>query len=359
MNYAFGVQFVELTPVHLSRKNLNDKDEKEIAKQIKVDETRYKGLHGLAILSRFPLENVRLVPFQTQPYDWFKEEKKGVSALENGKRKLMKTIFYEEVLSEVRRGGRSALLADIVDERFPTGRITVAATHLENRTKSKNRTKQLEELLELIKDIKNPLVLAGDMNTSGSDLTPTSIRRELIKRYGNPKYWLKQAIQYALGFGLVEDFALGALGFGAKYADPTVRGIPFFSPNAARQFFTALKKFRFADGNAFDFRGDSMRSTGGKSKTLANSNERGAKGFITTYQVKRPIFILGKYKLDWIFVKPVALKKPTNRAESYQFAPHFGRTLTDLNEALDNRISDHRPMLVDLPLGEPSLTINR
>lgn len=357
MNYAFGVQFVELTPVHLNQIAQGiTTDEKEIVELLKLDTARYKGLHGIAILSRFPLENVRLMPFKTQPYDWYKEEKKGATSLEKTKRKLAEIAFAENVSSEVRRGGRTTLLADIVDARFPSGRVSIAATHLENRTKSKNRSKQLEELLEIVKEIRNPLILAGDMNTSGSDLTPTSIRRELMKRYGNPKYWIKQAVQYALGFGLVEDAAIGIFGFGRKYADPTVRDIPFIAPNAASQFFTKIKKFRFDDGNSFDFRGDERRSTGGKKKTLANSNERGAKGFITTYQVARPMYILGKYKLDWIFVKPATLKNPTDEKQSYQFAPHFGRTLTLVNEATEDHLSDHRPMLVDLPLGEPNLS---
>jgi endonuclease/exonuclease/phosphatase family metal-dependent hydrolase len=49
--------------------------------------------------------------------------------------------------------------------RFPNGRVTIAATHLENRTKSINRLKQLEELLDTVKDIRHPVILAGDMNT--------------------------------------------------------------------------------------------------------------------------------------------------------------------------------------------------
>ena len=360
MNYAFGVQFVELSPIHLSQKaELANADEKELTEFLKVDANRYRGLHGVAILSRFPLENVRLVPFKNQPYDWYKEEKNGASILENGKRKLAQTIFLEETASEVRRGGRTTLIADIVDARLPSGRISIAATHLENRTKSANRVKQLNELLETIKEIRNPVVVAGDMNTSGSDLTPTSFRRELMRRFGNPRYWIKQVIQYALGFGFVEDVGLGSLAFGRKYADPTVRDIPFFSSNSARKFFTTLKKFRFTDGGAFDFRGDAARSSNGKGKTLANSNERGGKGFITTYQVNRPLYIIGKYKLDWIFVKPANLQNPTDRRESYQFAPHFGRTLFAVNEAVPDRISDHRPMIVDLPLGEPLLTIKK
>jgi endonuclease/exonuclease/phosphatase family metal-dependent hydrolase len=356
MNYAFGVQFVELSPVHLSQElDGANAEEKEISEVIKVDPLRYKGLHGVAILSRFPLENVRLVPFKNQPYDWYQREKTGASMLEKGKRKIAGKIFLEKTLREVRRGGRATLLAEISDARFPNGRVTIAATHLENRTESMNRVKQLKELLDTVKDIRHPVVIAGDMNTSSSDFTPTSVRRELTKRYGNPQYWIRKGIGYALGFGLIEDTVLDGLTFWRKQSDPTVRHIPFLMPNSERKFFSTLKDFRFSDGGAFDFRGDEERSYGNKNKLLANSNERGGKGFVNTYQVKRPIKFVGKYKLDWIFVKPADLKKPTDYHGSYRFAPHFGRTFAEVNEVVSDRISDHRPLIVDLPLGETSL----
>ncbi|MDQ3322782.1 MAG: endonuclease/exonuclease/phosphatase family protein [Acidobacteriota bacterium] len=357
MNYAFGVQFVELSPVHLSlKKKAATAPEKELAEIIKVDPLRYKGLHGVAILSRFPLENVRLVPFKNQPYDWYQSEKTGASMLEKGKRKIAGKIFLEETLREVRRGGRATLLADISDARFPNGRVTIAATHLENRTESMNRVKQLRELLDTVKDIRHPVVVAGDMNTSSSDFTPTSIRRELYKRYGKPQYWIRKGIGYALGFGLIEDTVLDGLTFWRKQSNPTVRHIPFIMPNSERKFFSTLEDFRFSDGGAFDFRGDEERSYRNKNKMLANSNERGGKGFVNTYQVTRPIKFIGKYKLDWIFVKPADLKKPDDKKGSYCFAPHFGRTFAEVNETIKDRISDHRPMIVDLPLDKPSIS---
>jgi endonuclease/exonuclease/phosphatase family metal-dependent hydrolase len=357
MNYAFGVQFVELTPVHLSREKEDaTEQEKELTEIIRVDPALYKGLHGIAILSRFPLENVRLVPFKNQPYDWYRSEKNGTSLIEKGKRKLSEKVFLEETLREVRRGGRTTLLADIADPRFPNGRVTIAATHLENRTESANRVEQLEELLDSIKEICNPVVLAGDMNTSSADFTPTSLRRELVKRYGNPQYWIRKGIGYALGFGLIEDTVLDALTFWRKQSDPTVRHIPFLMPNSEHKFFSTLEDFRFADGGAFDFRGDKERSYQNRDKKLANSNERGGKGFVNTYQVARPIKFVGKYKLDWIFVKPADLKKPNDSKGAYRFAPHFGRTFSEVNEVVPDRISDHRPLIVDLPLGEPPLT---
>ncbi len=354
MNFAFGVQFVELSPIQIKQEiKAEDESEKEVLDLIAVDPDRYKGLQGVAILSRFPLENVRLLPFKNQPYDWYESEKKGVSLLEKGKRQISKRVFLEKILPEVRRGGRTTLIAEIADPRFPTGRVSIVGTHLENRTKPANRHKQLKELLEEIKEIRHPVILAGDMNTSTSDLTPTSFTRELTKRFGSPKFWIKRGISMIFGIGFLENFALTAITFGRTHADPTVKSIPYISPNPERKFFRTLEKFRFADGGAFDFRGDAARSSGRKGKRLSNSNERGKFGFITTYQVKRPIGFIGKYKLDWIFVKPANPEKEDK--QTYLFAPHFGRTLTDINEVVEDRISDHRPLIVDLPLIEPKL----
>ena len=162
MNYAFGAQFVELTPVNLTREKPSaDKETKEMQDIVRVDPARYKGIHGLAILSRFKLENVRLVPFRHNPYDWYESEKKGVSGLEKGKRKASAVIFMEKSLQEVRKGGRTTLYADIVDRRFPSGRVTIVATHLENRSKPKGRVKQLKEILKMTKSVGHELIMAG------------------------------------------------------------------------------------------------------------------------------------------------------------------------------------------------------
>ncbi|HLM56175.1 MAG TPA: endonuclease/exonuclease/phosphatase family protein [Pyrinomonadaceae bacterium] len=354
MNYAFGVQFVELGPVALSGEPPSaDAEENEILNLVRVDPARYKGLHGVAILSRFPLENVRLAPFTHQPYDWYGREKRGPSLLERGKREIAHRVFLEKTLREVRRGGRTMLLAEIADARFPQGRVSIVATHLENRTKPKGRVRQLEELLARIKNIGHPVVVAGDMNTSTEDGTPTSVRRELTKRVGSKNFWIRQGISYAIGYGFIRDFAIGGISRARRHADPTVRHIPFVSPNPGGKFFSTLKDFRFADGGAFDFRGDPERSTGGSSETFGNSNERAGKGFVRTYQVNSPVKFVGGYKLDWIFVKPAGLTEPHDDDEPYRFAPHFGRTLKAINEVVEGRVSDHRPMLVDLPLTDP------
>ncbi|HEY0366337.1 MAG TPA: endonuclease/exonuclease/phosphatase family protein, partial [Pyrinomonadaceae bacterium] len=316
------------------------------------------GLHGTAILSRFSLENVRLQPFEHQPHDWYKEEIEGVKPLEKGKRKAGELVFQEKVRREVRRGGRMMLTAEIADARIPGGRMVVVATHLEDKTKPEGRRKQLEELLGRIQSMEAPVVVAGDMNTSTHDSTPTSVERELKKRLGSKSFWIKQGLGILTGVKLPTLLLKGFNTYRTQ-ADPTVRNIPLVASNPEAEFFDRLKDFRFADGSAFDFRGERARSIGGKEDPLANSNQRGDKGFITTYEVERTISFVGKFKLDWIFVRPPSLTEPYDEEQPHRFAPHFGRTLKTLNDAMKDRISDHAPIIVDLPLTEPPVTKTR
>jgi endonuclease/exonuclease/phosphatase family metal-dependent hydrolase len=357
MNYAYGVEFVEVDPIALGREQFEElppEDRAKLASEISVDQTRYRGLHGNAILSRFPLENVRVEPFEHQPHDWYKDELKSVRPLEAGKRKAGELVFQEKVQREVRRGGRMMLTAEIRDARLPGGRLTIVATHLEDKTKPEGRRKQLEELLARIKDVNSPVVVAGDMNTTTQDGTPLSAERLLKNRLGSRSFWIKQGLGILTGIKL-PTLLLGGLNAYRRQADPTVRSIPLVASNPEAEFFDRLKDFRFADGGAFDFRGERNRSVGGKVGPLANSNQRGDKGFITTYEVERTVAFIGKFKLDWIFVKPPALTEAYAKAGPHRFAPHFGRTLKSLNDAVTERVSDHSPLMVDLPLGEPQM----
>lgn len=359
MSYAFGVEFVEVDPLTLGNEKLDQDalaDRDELLKQLAVDPARTLGLHGNVILSRFPLQNVRIVRFQTQGHDWFDGEKKTVAPLEKGKRKAGEVAFLEKVMREVRRGGRMMLLAEIADPRIPGGRATLVNAHLEAKTKPAKRRRQLEELLATLKPIDQPVILAGDFNTSGSDATPTSLKRELKKRLGDSAFWAQYGIKWATGLGLLYDASRGAFNFGRSYSDPTVRHIKFILENDEAGFFKTLADFRFADGGAFDFRGSPQRSADGHGGKLANSNERADKGFKPTYEPERS-FKLARLKLDWIFVKPPGLRTPEDAQAAYLFAPHFGRTLQALNYSLGERISDHNPLLVDLPLTEPALPV--
>ncbi len=117
-----------------------------------------------------------------------KQERESVQPLEAGKRKASELVFREKVQREIRRGGRMMLTAEIADERFPEGRMTIVATHLEDKTKPEGRRKQLEELLNRISAVNATVVVAGDMNTSTHDGTPLSIERALKNRLGQQEF---------------------------------------------------------------------------------------------------------------------------------------------------------------------------
>jgi len=357
MNYAYGVEFVEVDPLVLGTETfegVNDPTERAaLMKESAIDQARSRNLHGTAILSRYPLSNVRLIPFKYQGYDWYAEEKKKISKLEEARRKGAAFVFDETIAREVRRGGRMMLLADIEDADLPGGRVTILATHLEDKVKPEGRVKQLEEVLSQIKDIANPVIVAGDMNTNGMDAAPTSFKRAIKHRLGSGSFWVNRGIKYATGVGLLYDVSLGAFKTLRTWNDPTVKSVKFVSENPEEKFFEKLKEFRFSDGGAFDFRGLKSFSTGESEDTLSDSNERASKGFVPTFSLEGKVDF--DFKLDWFFVKPVGLTDPDDRNQPFNFAPAFGRTLRALNESIKDRISDHNPITVELPLGKPKL----
>lgn len=357
MNYVYGVEFIEIDPLNIGSDPLNEVAAGEtritLRRLIDIDRDRYQGLHGNAILSRFPIKSARLVPLKCRPYDWLVNEKKRISVAESARRQLGKMAFLHNIPREIRYGGRAVLIAELEVPALDGGRLTVVATHLENRCNPSERRRQMQELLSLIKDLDGPVVLAGDMNTTGNSLRPTTIAKEMVKRVGNLNFWASQVIKAFTPFGLAFDFSFAALLFARTASDPTSSGIYLLAPNKEAGLFRDIERFRFADGFAFDFRGDPERTINKTKGTLANSNQRAqTKGFISTYATKRTYWAVGKNKLDWIFVKGYA-KDQKSKSEPYRLAPHFARTLEKLNYGLGYRISDHNPITVDLPLAEP------
>lgn len=356
MNWAYGVEFLEIDSKQLGTDTFDDKESEQERQQLldlfHVDKDKVRALHGNAILSRYPIRSARLVPFKAG-YDWFKETK--ITSLEKAKRKAA-ILIGEDLLQEVRRGGRTTLFVDLDVPDAPEHRLTVAATHMENRAKPKARRQQMVELLNEVSDVHNPVVVAGDLNTTGSDGTPTSVPNMLYKRFGSTDFWTTKGVQWTTGVGMAYGASKGAIKLaGYQYrVDPTTANIPGLSANLERGLFSTIEKFHFADGKAFDFRGVPERTFNGKSGTLADSNQRLAKGFAPTFVAE---LTWGKvrvvrFKLDWIFVKS-ELENPRDPKGSYVFAPHFARTLSDLNNSPLEPISDHSPMTVDLPFHDP------
>jgi hypothetical protein len=213
----------------------------------------------------------------------------------------------------------------------------------------------MKALLAGIQEDGNPVVIAGDLNTTGKNNTPTSVRDEIMSRVTDYKFWTGHAISYFNPLGIYK-FGLLPVHYLHGYNDPTALHLPIVWEHRERPLFKAVKNFRFADGHAFDFRGDPDRTLNGRSRTLADSNARAGKGFVPTYAFSRDYWgLVGRFKLDWVFVKP--FEDPSQPGQNDRFAPHFPQTMRELNESMPDRISDHAPMTVDLPLGQTTVSM--
>ena len=321
-NYAFATEFIELSPL-VYKSNLDPK--------------HYLGLHGNAILSKYPIKHARIIRLPGC-YNWYETELRRKSPLESARRISAKAVFKEYISNEVRRGGRCALIADI---ELPNKEIiTIVSTHLEDRCYPAGRFKQTEYLLDNLKYIRNPLVLAGDFNTTTTDSAPTSLKKEFVKRLKDPNFVARQVVLAAIpGAPIASGLVATGLSKFFQFKDPAALSIPVLFPNQERKIFKYLKEFQFTDGEIFDTEGDSSRSSNGKKGLLANSNERQLKGFESTFKLEEPRLI-AYLKLDWFFVKP----------KRGRFFPFNGQTLQLINHSYPGRISDHEPITVDISL---------
>lgn len=352
MNYAYGVEFLELDPLNLGleKVELEDKEaQADIQKSFDVDKSRYLGMHGTAVLSRYPIRKAILRPLPVC-YDWYAGEKKEISKLEAGRRKGANLAFMERIAREIRRGGRTVLFVELVVPESPTGAVTVVAPHLENKCKPGCRAKQAAQILEWIQADHNPIILGGDLNTTGADNAPVSVSKVLTDRLKDPDKWAVEAIKWSTGAPTILLIPVNMM---RNKNDPTGFDVPVLSRKKEAKLFDESGKFRFEDGHVFDFRGESERSAEGRGGTLSDSNQRSGKGFRYTFALAKTYGgLVGEYKLDWFFVKGFATdsRKPGGK---YQFAPHFAQALLELNYAPDEELSDHVPLTVDLPLTEP------
>jgi endonuclease/exonuclease/phosphatase family metal-dependent hydrolase len=144
MNYAYGVEFLELTGGELEERKLYPGENEW-------------GYHGNAILSRYPLRNVRMLRFPGIE-KWY--EGKGANEGEKVQKRL---------------GGRMALLATVGVGRD----VTVVSTHLESSAKDSAARKVqtgllLDEVRAYAKD--TPVILGGDLNATPDEAMFEGVR---------------------------------------------------------------------------------------------------------------------------------------------------------------------------------------
>ena len=359
MNYVYGVEQLEIDPVNLGTEKFKDEkgaENQDLQELFRVDPEKYKGLFGSAVLSRYPILGVKFFQLKNQAYDWYYQEQQSLSALEKTRRFSAKEVFLEKLFREIKIGGRVFMQVDLYVPELPEKRLSVIDIHLEIKCLPKGREMQMAEILSHIIDIKNPVIVAGDFNSAPQDLSPTSIRRELRRTVTDPTFWFDRAVQLLSPAGSILIPTRLLANATENFQNPTAPSVPIVAPNRTRGLFKMIQDFRFYDGFTFDFRGNPNRSANGKKGLLANSNQRDRVGYKMTFTTDRTLgHVLGKYRLDWAFVKSSYLKDPKDNKGSYRFAPHFGRTLEEMNDRLKERISDHHPNVVDLPFEEPKI----
>jgi len=355
MNYAYLPEYLEIDPVLLRTQQIDFEqglEDTEATAYYAADPNRFTGLFGCAVLSRYPILRVEGFRLFNQGYDWYWQEKLKLTFLEGLRRFGARELFRETQHREMKVGGRTYFRVDLAVPDLPEGMVSVINVHLEIKCQPEDRAKQLAEILNYIKDIPHPVILAGDFNSAPADISPTSTPRVITRGLSSPEFWVSRAIEYILPQALLLNVTRFVANVTKNYQDPTAVHIPLIAPNQVGELFSIIQRFRFSDSRTFDFRGTKGRSAGDTGK-LSNANERDLWAYKTTFRVDRTFAkLIGKYRLDWFFIKAY-LKHPFERNGSYRFAPHAGRTLNDLNKHLTIRISDHDPCLVDLPLQEP------
>lgn len=360
MNFVYAPQQLEIDPVHLGLDHIhfdNGDTDSEACRALGGKSTVYKGVFGVAVLSRYPIKNVELFQLREQPYDWYEGEIQKPDFLEIGRRKGANALFQFQPIREVKAGGRAFTRVDLHVPGIPLETLSVINVHLEIKATPKERRLQIEEILSYIKGIQNPVVLAGDFNSSSTDVSATSLSRFAKNTTTNPRHLLALGLYIAQITGISQ--VQGIVNGFKNLRDPLAWNIPVILPNKTKRLFTTIEKFRFEDGGAFDFRGDPERSMHGRSGELSNSNQRhDTKGFTFTYSLPRPIGIIGRQRLDWIFVKSL-LTSPKDKKGPYRLAPHFGETLGLVNLGVSEPFSDHHPITTVLPISEPTLEGNK
>lgn len=351
-NYAFAPEFIEIDPSTMGLENYRWSDSTMVkesnSSEYIVDREKYKGLTGTAILSRFPLKNVRIIPL-IDVYDWYDSEKNNNYKIENAVRSGMKTVFKEDNIRQIRLGHRIALVADI---ELPEGTFTVIGTQIEKRTRPNERAKQMKYLLSQISNIDHPVILAGNLNTTTYNHEPKGIKNIAKNKLTDPDAIAETLFCVVVPVGMVVSWIIRpAFDIFRKVNDPTVISIPLISPNREKKMFNAIRRFEFDDGYKFDFRGNPETSINNSSKLFSSSNERGKKGYVSTYKTKRTLGI-SNYKISWILAKSYNTKNKPRKSKHpcEKMAPHFGRTLYSLNFSYLQPIANQAPITAVFPL---------
>ena len=164
MNYAYGAEQLEIDPVYLGTEQIYFSDgmvDQAATDYYRVDPSRYKGVFGCAVLSRYPIKDVKVFQLQHQAYDWYRGEKPKIGFFEKARRVGAEILFENELTREIKTGGRIYFRTDLAIPGLPENTLTIINIHLEIKSLPKGREEQLAEILSYVRKIKHPVILMG------------------------------------------------------------------------------------------------------------------------------------------------------------------------------------------------------
>ena len=105
MNFAYAPQQLEIDPVYLGIDKIkfsNGGIDHDACRALQADQSEYKGIFGVAVLSRFPIKRALAFQLKTQPYDWYHDEIKKPDFLEITRHETTKSLFHFRPVCEVK-----------------------------------------------------------------------------------------------------------------------------------------------------------------------------------------------------------------------------------------------------------------
>lgn len=390
MNLAYAPSFLEIEPSKVGLAPNTDKYCKNKNSETGlVNPQHLNNLSGNAILSRFPMSNVEVVPLPkgfidedgnptfrsdgkagkghsstengSKPnfaycWNWHGDEYESATLPDRAKSAASKLVFKEEIVRELRRGGRNSIIADI---KVPDGRggfkdVTLVNAHFENMADGKCRATQLKYLMNIVEkrnSEKNyPIVFGGDFNTTGLDGSRLTIKdvvvHQLKGQIGNPSNW-EQIAGVAAPFGVNQAYSVGKFAFSTlrNFHNPSHKDLCLFhlgflclSHSEEFRFFDLLTKKHFVkSGKQFSADGNDHGAWSATNAREPFDPIKKSGGFEPTHFAERVILYWGMMKLDWLFLK--------NPNSDKCLSPHDPRTLNRMKDGmLDEYPSDHVPV---------------
>ena len=123
-NYVYGVEFFEIDNLQLGTEELGEDDEEkaEFRKSLDSGSRAIQGITRQCHFVHISYLAARVVPLKRQCDHWYHEELKKASALQGAKREVADKVFLEKIFREVRRGGRTLVMADLYVPELPRKR---------------------------------------------------------------------------------------------------------------------------------------------------------------------------------------------------------------------------------------------